>query len=389
MEKIKEILNVNILSKREKLLLLILLILIFELLLYFLVFSEKIEKIKSVEAKSSEARSEIDLQQKQIEQYKTLAKENTKLQNINLTNNRLTTLEDLNKIKGDFPYITSVEEINKNIDHFEFNLPLEEKNKLKVLTDNFIIDKLYINRESEENYHGRAEIYKNQSESKLPIISSSDSEVNSKINLNKEYFKNRNDLKKQSEENKIGFKGENAENKKIKEAMKVENLPKEETKKIEDTEKIIKNKELKEVKNLKTEVQKEELLSELNLDYKSLFVVYSSENAASIFYPELENRAFIQYSLNRETNDNEILVFFDELRDFEIIEFDLFIPQNFSGEFGLYCNDKIPYTEELEKDVINTIRFENVKNLRGIYYEVKNNEQEDGVFALGNFKVKL
>lgn len=389
LEKIREILNAKILSKREKLLLLILLILIFELLLYFLVFSEKIEEIKSVEAKSSEVQSEIGFQQKQIEQYEILAKENSKLQNINLTNSRLTKLEDLNKVRADFPYITNVEEENKNIEYFEFNLPLEEREKIKIITDNFVLNKLYINRESEENYYGRAEIYKNQPESKLPIISSSDSEVNSKINLNKEYFKNRSDTKKQSEKNKTDFKSENTENKKVKEATKVENLPQKEIKKIEDTEEIIKIKKLNEVKNLETEVQKEELLTELNLNYKNLFVIYSDKNTASIFYPELENRAFIQYSLNRETNDNEVLVFFDELRDFEIIEFDLFIPQDFSGEFGIYCNEKIPYTEELQRDVINTLRFENVRNVRGIYYEVKNNVREDGVFAIGNFKVKL
>ena len=161
--KIKE------LSKREKILLMILSFLIFELIFYSLLISPFIKKLNNVKFKSKEIQSQINLNKESYKKALSMKEDNKKLLNSDLSSNlNILSDENLAKFQGDDISLLDKSE-NENNKSIEFKTGKDGLNSISRFNEFFIFNDMEISKEVEDEYLFKANLLLNKN-SNLPII---------------------------------------------------------------------------------------------------------------------------------------------------------------------------------------------------------------------------
>ncbi|RVU54965.1 hypothetical protein [Anaerosphaera multitolerans] len=387
MYKIKKFSDIKLLSKREIKLFLILFILIVEFVIYGLVYKDKINLVSAYNIENESLKKSIKLQNEEYKKHNNLIEKDNIINNETTHINKLQNPENLKNFTLQFPYILETNTKDNTISKYEFNLPKSKINKITEISKHLIPDKVHINL-GEEGYYGTIELFKESNEQNSTSESSEKTNLNENIELEKLYFKNR--IEKSSKEKNLK---EVKNNLKGKEEVKKEAYKKE--KDIEKQENIgVLNSFKEKSENLNLDYTDRDIILEnklikYNIDYEDLHLFCDSGEDVTLFKPENEDLLFIHYNLNDKFENKNIYLYFNEVKDFKKLKFTLFSPQELNGEFGIMCSEKIPYSLKIVEDELNILEFENIKNLRGIYYKIPDYIEEKGVFSIGDFWVEL
>lgn len=182
--KIKE------LSKREKILLMILSFLIFELIFYSLLISPFIKKLNNIKFKNKEIQSQINLNKEGYKKALSMKEDNKRLLNSDLSlNSNILSDENLAKFQGNDISLVNKSE-NENNKSIEFKASKNALNSISRFNEFFIFNDMEISKEVEDEYLFKANLLLNKN-SNLPIIVASDGKD---LNLKDSYYKDKQKL---------------------------------------------------------------------------------------------------------------------------------------------------------------------------------------------------
>ena len=376
--KIKE------LSKREKILLMILSFLIFELIFYSLLISPFIKKLNNVKFKSKEIQSQINLNKESYKKALSMKEDNKKLLNSDLSSNlNILSDENLAKFQGDDISLLDKSE-NENNKSIEFKTGKDGLNSISRFNEFFIFNDMEISKEVEDEYLFKANLLLNKN-SNLPIIVASDGKD---LNLKDSYYKDKQKLSQNKSEDDKKTEDIKKEIKKSK--NKATTSPKKQDKlKLEKSIKKDFDKEI--VENIqKADVYKTDSLIP---DFKFLkfdinnFATYAGEgNEISLI--QMEDFLIVDYEITNIENDEYLYIFFNDVVDVKNFKLLLELPYNFTGEIGYLDAYKNPVELSPEFGGQQLVEIDEIKALKGLYYKPEE-EKISGYFIIKAIEAEI
>lgn len=376
--KIKE------LSKREKILLMILSFLIFELIFYSLLISPFIKKLNNVKFKNKEIQSQINLNKESYKKALSMKEDNKKLLNSDLSSNfNILSDENLTKFQGDDISLLDKSE-NENNKSIEFKTSKDGLNSISRFNEFFIFNDMEISKEVEDEYLFKANLLLNKN-SNLPIIVASDGKD---LNLKDSYYKDKQKLNQNKSEDDKKIKSIKKEIKKSK--NKTATSPKKQDKlKVEKSIKKDFDKEV--VENIqKADVYKTDSLIP---DFKFLkfdinnFATYAGEgNEISLI--QMEDFLVVDYEITNIENDDYLYIFFNDVVDVKNFKLLLELPYNFTGEIGYLDSYKNPFELSPEFGGQQLVEIDEIKALKGLYYKPEE-ENISGYFIIKAIEAEI
>lgn len=376
--KIKE------LSKREKILLMILSFLIFELIFYSLLISPFIKKLNNVKFKNKEIQSQINLNKESYKKALSMKEDNKKLLNSDLSSNfNILNDENLTKFQGDDISLLDKSE-NENNKSLEFKTSKDGLNSISRFNEFFIFNDMEISKEVEDEYLFKANLLLNKN-SNLPIIVASDGKD---LNLKDSYYKDKQKLSQNKSEDDKKIEDVKKEIKKSK--NKTATSPKKQDKlKVEKSIKKDFDKEV--VENIqKADVYKTDSLIP---DFKFLkfdinnFATYAGEgNEISLI--QMEDFLVVDYEITNIENDDYLYIFFNDVVDVKNFKLLLELPYNFTGEIGYLDAYKNPFELNPEFGGQQLVEIGEIKALKGLYYKPEE-ENISGYFIIKAIEAEI
>lgn len=376
--KIKE------LSKREKILLMILSFLIFELIFYSLLISPFIKKLNNVKFKNKEIQSQINLNKESYKKALSMKEDNKKLLNSDLSSNfNILSDENLTKFQGDDISLLDKSE-NENNKSIEFKTSKDGLNSISRFNEFFIFNDMEISKEVEDEYLFKANLLLNKN-SNLPIIVASDGKD---LNLKDSYYKDKKKLSQNKSEDDKKIESIKKEIKKSK--NKTATSPKKQDKlKVEKSIKKDFDKEI--VENIqKVDVYKTDSLIP---DFKFLkfdinnFATYAGEgNEISLI--QMEDFLVVDYEITNIENDDYLYIFFNDIVDVKNFKLLLELPYNFTGEIGYLDSYKNPFELDPEFGGQQLVEIGEIKALKGLYYKPEE-ENISGYFIIKAIEAEI
>ena len=376
--KIKE------LSKREKILLMILSFLIFELIFYSLLISPFIKKLNNVKFKNKEIQSQINLNKESYKKALSMKEDNKKLLNSDLSSNfNILSDENLAKFQGDDISLLDKSE-NENNKSIEFKTSKDGLNSISRLNEFFIFNDMEISKEVEDEYLFKANLLLNKN-SNLPTIVASDGKD---LNLKDSYYKDKQKLSQNKSEDDKKIESIKKEIKKSK--NKTATSPKKQDKlKVEKSIKKDFDKEV--VDNIqKADVYKTDSLI---LDFEFLkfdinnFATYAGEgNEISLI--QMEDFLVVDYEITNIENDDYLYIFFNDVVDVKNFKLLLELPYNFTGEIGYLDAYKNPFELSSEFGGQQLVEIGEIKALKGLYYKPEE-ENISGYFIIKAIEAEI
>ena len=376
--KIKE------LSKREKILLMILSFLIFELIFYSLLISPFIKKLNNVKFKNKEIQSQINLNKESYKKALSMKEDNKKLLNSDLSSNfNILNDENLTKFQGDDISLLDKSE-NENNKSIEFKTSKDGLNSISRFNEFFIFNDMEISKEVEDEYLFKANLLLNKN-SNLPIIVASDGKD---LNLKDSYYKDKQKLSQNKSEDDKKIESIKKEMKKSK--NKTATSPKKQDKlKVEKSIKKDFDKEV--VENIqKIDVYKADSLIP---DFKFLkfdinnFATYAGEgNEISLI--QMEDFLVVDYEITNIENDDYLYIFFNDVVDVKNFKLLLELPYNFTGEIGYLDAYKNPFELNPEFGGQQLVEIDEIKALKGLYYKPEE-ENISGYFIIKAIEAEI
>ncbi|WP_019132641.1 hypothetical protein [Peptoniphilus obesi] len=376
--KIKE------LSKREKILLMILSFLIFELIFYSLLISPFIKKLNNVKFKNKEIQSQINLNKESYKKALSMKEDNKKLLNSDLSSNfNILSDENLTKFQGDDISLLDKSE-NENNKSIEFKTSKDGLNSISRFNEFFIFNDMEISKEVEDEYLFKANLLLNKN-SNLPIIVASDGKD---LNLKDSYYKDKQKLNQNKSEDDKKIKSIKKEIKKSK--NKTATSPKKQDKlKVEKSIKKDFDKEV--VENIqKADVYKTDSLIP---DFKFLkfdinnFATYAGEgNEISLI--QMEDFLVVDYEITNIENDDYLYIFFNDVVDVKNFKLLIELPYNFTGEIGYLDAYKNPFELSPEFGGQQLVEIDEIKALKGLYYKPEE-ENISGYFIIKAIEAEI
>lgn len=376
--KIKE------LSKREKILLMILSFLIFELIFYSLLISPFIKKLNNVKFKNKEIQSQINLNKESYKKALSMKEDNKKLLNSDLSSNfNILSDENLTKFQGDDISLLDKSE-NENNKSIEFKTSKDGLNSISRFNEFFIFNDMEISKEVEDEYLFKANLLLNKN-SNLPIIVASDGKD---LNLKDSYYKDKKKLSQNKSEDDKKIESIKKEIKKSK--NKTATSPKKQDKlKVEKSIKKDFDKEV--VDNIqKVDVYKADSLIPdfefLKFDINN-FATYAGEgNEISLI--QMEDFLVVDYEITNIENDEYIYIFFNDIVDVKNFKLLLELPYNFTGEIGYLDVYKNPFELSPEFGGQQLVEIDEIKALKGLYYKPEE-ENISGYFIIKAIEAEI
>ena len=376
--KIKE------LSKREKILLMILSFLIFELIFYSLLISPFIKKLNNVKFKNKEIQSQINLNKESYKKALSMKEDNKKLLNSDLSSNfNILSDENLTKFQGDDISLLDKSE-NENNKSIEFKTGKDGLNSISRFNEFFIFNDMEISKEIEDEYLFKANLLLNKN-SNLPTIVASDGKD---LNLKDSYYKDKQKLSQNKSEDDKKIESIKKEIKKSK--NKTATIPKKQDKlKVEKSIKKDFDKEV--VENIqKADVYKTDSLIP---DFKFLkfdinnFATYAGEgNEISLI--QMEDFLVVDYEITNIENDDYLYIFFNDVVDVKNFKLLLELPYNFTGEIGYLDAYKNPFELSPEFGGQQLVEIGEIKALKGLYYKPEE-ENISGYFIIKAIEAEI
>ena len=376
--KIKE------LSKREKILLMILSFLIFELIFYSLLISPFIKKLNNVKFKNKEIQSQINLNKESYKKALSMKEDNKKLLNSDLSSNfNILSDENLTKFQGDDISLLDKSE-NENNKSIEFKTSKDGLNSISRFNEFFIFNDMEISKEVEDEYLFKANLLLNKNLN-LPIIVASDGKD---LNLKNSYYKDKKKLSQNKSEDDKKIESIKKEIKKSK--NKTATSPKKQDKlKVEKSIKKDFDKEV--VENIqKVDVYKTDSLIpdfEFLKFYINNFATYAGEgNEISLI--QMEDFLVVDYEITNIENDDYLYIFFNDVVDVKNFKLLLELPYNFTGEIGYLDAYKNPFELSPEFGGQQLVEIDEIKALKGLYYKPEE-ENISGYFIIKAIEAEI
>lgn len=376
--KIKE------LSKREKILLMILSFLIFELIFYSLLISPFIKKLNNVKFKNKEIQSQINLNKESYKKALSMKEDNKKLLNSGLSSNfNILSDENLTKFQGDDISLLDKSE-NENNKRIEFKTSKDGLNSISRLNEFFIFNDMEISKEVEDEYLFKANLLLNKN-SNLPIIVASDGKD---LNLKDSYYKDKQKLSQNKSEDDKKIESIKKEIKKSKNKVAASSKKQDKLR----VEKSIKKDFDKEVvENIqKANVYKADSLIPnfefLKFDINN-FATYAGEgNEVSLI--QMEDFLVVDYEITNIENDDYLYIFFNDIVDVKNFKLLIELPYNFTGEIGYLDAYKNPFELNPEFGGQQLVEIDEIKALKGLYYKPEE-ENISGYFIIKAIEAEI
>lgn len=376
--KIKE------LSKREKILLMILSFLIFELIFYSLLISPFIKKLNNIKFKNKEIQSQINLNKEGYKKALSMKEDNKRLLNSDLSlNSNILSDENLANFQGNDISLVNKSE-NENNKSIEFKTSKNALNSISRFNEFFIFNDMEISKEVEDEYLFKANLLLNKN-SNLPIIVASDGKD---LNLKDSYYKDKQKLSQNKSEDDKKIENIKKEIKKSKNKAATSSK-KQDKLKVEKSIKKDFDKEI--VENIqKADVYKTDSLIP---DFKFLkfdinnFATYAGEgNEISLI--QMEDFLVVDYEITKIENDEYLYIFFNDVVDVKNFKLILELPYNFTGEIGYLDAYKNPFELSPEFGGQQVVEIDEITALKGIYYKPEE-EKTSGYFIIKAIEAEI